>query len=170
MLTSCDKKNAYVDKLADIFIDILETITHLAYVEYREDVKAITVVKPLRKKPYIFVQPRLANPDMIEVPFNYSGVFDEEEEDIEKRMTREEKQYLIKYVVAAIKIGMTIRDTGIHSLSATDIKKILRQVLGISFNNNDLHELFKDTLPIDNNELKKFLETKLAKPIPIPRS
>jgi len=108
VLTSADENNSYTSKLADILIDILQAITHLAYVEYRDDVKALTVVKPLRKKPYIFVQPRLAEPDLTEVPFNYSGVFEEQDYNVKStddvRVEFTKVQRILKYIANRLNV------------------------------------------------------------------
>jgi len=74
---SSDENDVYAKKYASLLLDILEAVSEIAYTKYDDSVKALTVVKPIRHKPYIFIVPYLVNIDLINVPFNYSGVFED---------------------------------------------------------------------------------------------
>ncbi|MEM4976734.1 MAG: hypothetical protein QXT64_05370 [Desulfurococcaceae archaeon] len=146
----------YHERLADIIVEILQGVTTIAYTEMREDVKSITVVKPLRSAPYIYVQKELKQPrDFTQVPFNYSGMF----EDVnvrgkpEKVMTKQE--YLEQLITA---MAVTRR----HKIKLNTTRELLR-AMGVHADDVVIHKAWQKALA-NAQAIKKALKKKKTKP------
>ena len=161
--------------LAELSLGILETAAKIIYTKWDDQVKSITIVKPGWDYPFIYVQDSAPNPRHVfdvNVPFNYSGIYGEQdEEQIEEQMTREAKKLLIKYVAASIKIGMILREYGIGNITTKLLQKIARNVLHIGFDQNMLStELIEQAYEIiDKKELQKVIDTRTPKAVILER-
>jgi len=145
---SSDENDVYAKKYASLLLDILEAVSEIAYTQYNDDVKALTVVKPIRRKPYVFIVPRLVNIDLINVPFNYSGVFDVDSPSTEEINGKEIKRalhYLERRFNELREQGYIISRDGYIYLKFNDIK--------IRF----LHLKALETLGIHISKLRKHI-------------
>ena len=153
--------------LAELSLAILETAAKIIYTKWDDQVKSITIVKPGWDYPFIYIQDSAPNPKQvfdINVPFNYSGIYGEQdEEQVEEQMSREAKKLLIKYIIKSVRIGMELGKHGITHFSVYYWRKLLRELIGLSFDNNLVEqELVEETLKeINKVKLRKFIENKL---------
>ncbi len=157
--------------LAQISLAILETAAKIIYTKWDDQVKSITIVKPGWDYPFIYVQDSAPNPKNIfdiNVPFNYSGIYGEQdEEQVEQQMTREAKKLLMKYVIAGVKIGMILKEYGIGNITVVLAKQILRKALGIGFMDELLsQELIEQAYGmINKKELQRIIDTRTPRAV-----
>lgn len=157
--------------LAEISLGILETAAKIIYTKWDDQVKSITIVKPGWDYPFIYIQDTAPNPRNIfdiNVPFNYSGIYGEQdEEEIEQQLSSEAKKLLLKYIAASIKIGMVLKEYGVGSLSVKLLEKIAREALHIGFNQNMLNtELIEQAYElIDKKQLFRIIDTRTPKAV-----
>ncbi len=157
--------------LAEISLGILETAAKIIYTKWDDKVKSITIVKPGWSHPFIYLQDSAPNPKNVfdvSVPFNYSGIYGEQdEEQVEEQMSREAKKLLMKYVIAGIKVGMIMREYGIGRITVLLAKQILRKALGIGFMdellNQELIEQAYET--INKKELQRIIDTRTPRAV-----
>ncbi len=157
--------------LAQLSLAILETAAKIIYTRWEDQVKSITIVKPGWDYPFIYIQDSAPNPRHvfdINVPFNYSGIYGEQdEEQVEQQMTREAKKLLMKYVIAGVKIGMILREYGIGRITVVLAKQILRKALRIGFIDKLLdQELVEQAYEtINKKELQRIIDTRTPKAV-----
>jgi hypothetical protein len=157
--------------LAELSLAILETAAKIIYTKWDDRVKSLTIVKPGWDYPFIYIQDSAPNPKTVfdvNVPFNYSGIYEEQdEEQVEQQMSQEAKKILLKYITAAVKIGMIMREYGIGELSVKLAEKTIREVLHIGFNQNLLTRDFIETAYelIDKKALFKLIDTRTPRAV-----
>ena len=148
--------------LAQLSLAILETTAKIIYTKWDDQAKNITIVKAGWDYPFIYIQNTAPNPknvfDTI-VPFNYSGIYGDENEEVMKRIDETAKRLLLKLAIKAVTVGMELRDKGIHSLSRKKYSIIVRDVLGLPFNDNILSwELIEEALEeVNTDKLKEII-------------
>jgi len=157
--------------LAQLSLAILETTAKIIYTKWDDQAKNITIVKAGWDYPFIYIQNTAPNPknvfDTI-VPFNYSGIYgDENEEEVMKRIDETAKRLLLKLAIKSIAVGMELRDKGIYSLSKKGYEDIIRDALGISFGNEILSwDLIDEAISeINYEKLKQIIIHRVGKPI-----
>ncbi len=172
ILEALEHDDARLSKtLAQLSLGILETAAKIIYTKWDDQVKSITIVKPGWDYPFIYVQDSAPNPRHVfdvNVPFNYSGIYGEQdEEEIEQQMTREAKKLLMKYVIAGVKIGMILREYGIGRITVLLAKQILRKALGIGFINELLNEELIEQAyeTINKKELQQIIDTRTPRAV-----
>ena len=149
--------------LAQLSLAILETAARIIYTKWDDRIKNITIVKPGWDYPFIYIQDSAPNPQNVfdtVVPFNYSGIYGEEnEEEVMRRIDETAKRLLLKLAIKAVTVGMELRDKGIHSLSRKKYSIIVRDVLGLPFNDNILSwELIEEALEeVNTDKLKEII-------------
>lgn len=157
--------------LAEISLGILETAAKIIYTKWDDQVKSITIVKPGWDHPFIYIQDTAPNPRNIfdiNVPFNYSGIYGEQDkEEIEQQLSSKAKKLLLKYIAASIKIGMILKEYGVGNLSVKLLEKIARETLHIGFNQNMLNtELIEQAYElIDKKQLFRIIDTRTPKAV-----
>ena len=157
--------------LAELSIAILETAAKIIYTKWDDQIKSITIVKPGWDYPFIYIQDSAPNPKNvfdIVVPFNYSGIYgDENEEEVMRRIDETAKRLLLKLAIKSIAVGMELRDKGIYSLSKKGYEDIIREALKLPFGDKLLSwNLIEESLSEINYErLKQFITHRVGKPI-----
>ncbi len=161
--------------LAQLSLAILEAAAQIIYTRWDDQVKSLTIVKPGWDYPFIYIQDTAPNPKTvfdINVPFNYSGIYGEQdEEQVEEQMSQEAKKLLLKYVAAAVKIGMIMREYDIGDLTVKSLEKIAREVLHIGFNQNWLSRDFIESAYelIDKKQLFRVIDTRTPRAVVLER-
>jgi len=157
--------------LAELSIAILETAAKIIYTKWDDQIKSITIVKPGWDYPFIYIQDSAPNPKNvfdIVVPFNYSGIYgDENEEEVMRRIDETAKRLLLKLAIKSIAVGMELRDKGIYSLSKKGYEDIIREALKLPFGDKLLSwNLIEESLSEINYErLKQIITHRVGKPI-----
>ena len=157
--------------LAEAALALLEAAARIIYTRWDDRAKSITIIKPGWDYPYIYIQEEAPDPKKvfdIVVPFNYSGIYgDENEEEVMRRIDETAKRLLLKLAIKSIAVGMELRDKGIYSLSKKGYEDIIRDALGISFGNEILSwDLIDEAISeINYEKLKQIIIHRVGKPI-----
>ena len=123
---------------AEVTLAFLEAAAKIAYTQWYDVAKSITIIRPGWSYPYIYIQKTAPNPGSIfdiYVPFNYSGIYPDDDLDINK-VSKKMKKLVIKTIIKAL-----LHEFPGYTLA--DLKKVIRSI-GLKAGNNIIEEAYRE--------------------------